>query len=122
MSTLITHGADTITPTQVLGYDTEREAGNIVHPILGRSNPDVTLRPARLRTGTLTLGFHGRTSEADSLTAEALHATGGVFAVVSTDRATVEMSYVVDGMIRRELDDESRDAWVLSVGFQEVTP
>lgn len=120
MATIITHEADTITPTQVLGYRSEREAGNIIHPILGRSNPDVTLRAAALRTGELEIGFQGATAEADSLAAESIHATGGIFTVLSTERASVEMTYVVSGRVRRELDDESRDAWVVAVGFQEV--
>lgn len=120
MATIITHEADTITPTQVLGYSAEREAGNVVHPILGRSNPDVTLRPASLRTGTLSLGFQGDTSEEDSAECAEIHAVGGVFSIFSTERATVEMSYVSNGRITRELDDESRDAWVVTVDFQEI--
>ncbi|TQJ31945.1 hypothetical protein [Microbacterium sp. SLBN-146] len=119
---LITHGASTITPTEILGYTSERESRNIIHAILGRSNPDVTLRPAALRTGTLIMGFHGANSEADSASAEALHATGGVFTVLSPDRGTIEMSYVAAGRITRELEDETRDAWVLRVDFQEVAP
>jgi hypothetical protein len=121
MSTVITSGSETIEPTIIDGYSSGRESRNIVHPILGRSEPDVTLRPANLRTGTLTLGFEGPTSEIDSLEAETLHATGGVFAVVSTDRGTVEMSYVVNGQISRTLEDETRDAWLVTVDYQEVT-
>lgn len=118
--TIITHGADTITPTQVLGYQSEREGRNIVHPILGRPSPDVTLRPAGLRTGTLSMGFAGPTAEGDSRFAENLHSNGGVFTLMSAERLTVPMSYVVAGRIGRELEDESRDAWIVNVDFQEV--
>lgn len=120
MSTVITHASGTITPTVVLGYESEREARTIVHSILGRANPDVTLRPAGLRTGTLTLGFEGATAEADSLEAENVHAAVGSFAVVSTDRDTIEMPYVVSGRITRALDDQTRDAWTVAIDFQEV--
>ena len=34
------------------------------------------------------------------------------------------MSYVLadGGELARELDDETRDAWIVRVGFQEVAP
>ena len=118
MATTITHGASTITPILVLGYGADRAANNIVHAIPGRSNPDVTLRPANLRTGTLELGF---TSELESKDAADLHATGGVFTLSDTDRASVGMSYVASGRISRALEDTTRGAWVISVDFQEVT-
>lgn len=118
MGTLITSGANTIAPTLVLGYEADREANNIIHAIPGRANPDVTLRPANLRTGTLELGF---ASESASKTAADLHATLGVFTLTDTDRSTVAMSYVVNGRIGRALEDQSRDAWIISVDFQEVT-
>ena len=120
MSTTITHGDDTITPTLVLGYAADREGQNRVHPIVGSERADVTFRPAKLRRGTLRLGFAGASSETDSLEAESLHALGGLFMLLSTDRASVEMSYVVDGRITRELEDVTRKNWVVSVEFQEV--
>jgi hypothetical protein len=120
MSTIITSGADTLEPTLVTGYASRREARSIVHTILGRENPDVTFRPASLRSGQLELLFTG---ESESLDAEQLHATGQTFALISTDRASVEMTYVVaDGTIERELDDATRDVWIVRVPFQEVTP
>lgn len=121
MSTIITHGADTINPTLVLGYSDASDGGNIVHHILGRANPDVTLRPGNVRTGTLTLGFQSATSEADSAAARALLNSGGVFSILSPERGTVEMSFVRYGRVTRELDDQSRDAWIVTVEFQEVT-
>lgn len=119
MSTVITYTGGSITPDMVLAYQSRREAGNIVHPILGRSNPDVTFRPAMLRTGTLELGFYGDTSEEDSLAAEEAHALGVVFTLASTDRGSIEMSYVVSGAVVRTIA-ESRTAWTLDVEYQEV--
>jgi hypothetical protein len=118
MATIITVGDHTMTPTQVLGYASSRQSRNIVHDILGRESPDITLRPASLRTGTLEMGF---TSEADAKDAEDRHAVGGVFAIISTERASVEMSYVTAGAIGRELEDSTRDAWVVRVDYQETT-
>lgn len=124
MTDTITIGATIITPTVVLGFESARPGGTLTHPILGRSNPDVTLRPAGMRAGTLQLGFAGASSEADSLAAETAHASGVVAVFASTDRATVGMSYVVpaSGRITRTLEDTTRNAWVVSVDFEEVAP
>lgn len=116
---IITHGATTIAPDIIDGFDSRRDSANIVHEILGRSNPDITFRPAGLRTGTLTLVF---ASETESAAAENVHVSGTVFTIVSTDRATIQMTYVVQGEISRKLDAETRDAWVVEIGYQEVTP
>jgi hypothetical protein len=123
MADIITAGEATIEPTLILGYTAQRTSGNLVHEILGKAGPDVTLRPARLRSGTLTLGFESATSEADSKTAADLLATyDGVFSLISAERASVDMSWVVaeGGRISRDLDDLTRDAWVITVDFQEV--
>lgn len=121
MSNIITRGSDTIAPTVIDGFRSERESRNVVHPILGRDEPDVTLRPSNLRTGTLTLGFEGPTSEARSKAAEDMLAASGVFTLASTERATAEMSFIIQGTPSRELEDETRDAWIVTLDFQEVS-
>jgi hypothetical protein len=120
---LITQGAVTIRPTQVLGYRSARTTGNLLHQIPGRPDPDITGGPAQLRRGTLQLGFHGATSEADSLACEAAHAASGKVFTFQADaeRPTVGMYYVASGEITRELEEESRDAWIVSVDYQEIT-
>lgn len=115
MTTIIYSGG-TIEPIAVSDYATSREGGNIVHPILGRAEPDVTLRPANLRTGTLTMTF---ADEGASRIAEDAHATGAVFGILSDERPTVEMSYVVAGAISRTLGAAA--VWTLTVDFQEVS-
>lgn len=120
MPTTITSGGSTITPTQVLGYKADRESKTNIHPILGSSNPDATLRPALLRTGRLELGFQGATSESASKTAADLLSTAVTFNLVSSDRTSIPMTFVVKGSVSRELEGESRDAWMLSFDFQEV--
>lgn len=122
MTTTITTGATVITPTIVLGYEESREAQSIVHPILGSTTPDVTLRPAVLRTGRLSCGFSGATSETLSKSAADTLAGASTFALADTDRATVAMTFVVPqgSQVTRTLEDETRNAWVVSFDFQEV--
>lgn len=120
MSTAISYDGGLIEPTAVLRYESSRDGGNIIHPILGRSNPDVTFRDQQLRTGTLSLGFAGDTSEDDSLTAFNAHAAGIVFTLASTDLSSIEMSYVVSGPVTRTLDVPNA-AWIVDVTYQEVS-
>jgi hypothetical protein len=112
--TYVTNGADTFTPTVVDGYDSARESRSIIHNILGRETPDVTIRPAALRAGTLRIVF----DEAASKACEDAHATGVVFSLVS-DLGTIEMSYIAAGRIARSID-KTRAAWILEVDYQEV--
>jgi hypothetical protein len=57
MPTTLTSGATVITPNTVDGYQSARPAQTIIHRVIGRADPDVTLRPAGTRTGTLELVF-----------------------------------------------------------------
>lgn len=124
MSTIITIGASVIAPAAVEGYESARPGGVLVHEILGRANPDVTLRVAGLRTGRLRLVFVGANAEADSLAAETAHSGAVVASLTSTDRPSVPMSYVVPstGSVTRSLSTTTRAAWAVEVDFQEVTP
>ena len=47
------------------------------------------------------------------------HADGVVFTLASTDRGSIEMSYVVAGSTRRTLEDGLR--WLVEVDFREVS-
>lgn len=120
MSAQITGGAAPIYPSIVLGFESERDGGSLVHQILGNSNPDVTLRPAQLRSGTLKLTFLSDSSEEDSRTSELTLSQGTVFTLLETDRSSVGMQFVVSGKIRRALDAETRDDWTVEVDYTEV--
>ena len=122
MTDLITAGAVTITPSLILGYESTREPRTIVHAIMGLESPDTTLRPAGLRKGRMELGFTGATAEADSRAAETTLATPAVFSLVSSDRLTVQMSFVLPegGSLTRALEDQTRAAWVVAFDWQEV--
>lgn len=112
----------TLEPTLVLGYQSSRPIRNMVKPILGSSESDVTFRPAGRRTGTLSLLFTGDDAEVTSEAAETTLALGGVFSLNSDDRATVEMAFVLSSSINRELDPTTRRAWVVAFEYQEVAP
>lgn len=117
MSTTISDGTTTITPELVLGYEVAQESRNIIHTILGRATPDVTLRFTTLRVGTLQMLFKTAT-EAEE--ARQLHINPIVFTLESTEIPEADMSYVVSGSISTVLEDETRKLWTVSVDFQEV--
>lgn len=121
MTTTITYPGATapIVPILVDGYASNRQSGVTVHPIAGRSSPDVTLAPAALRTGVLRLLF---SEEADAKAAEDAHALPVAFTLSSDDRTTIDMYYVVTDSIARTLDGQTRAVWIIEVPFQEVTP
>lgn len=120
MNATITGGASVITPTLVTELSEANTGRNIVHRIIGRTDPDVTLRAASLRTGTLELAF---LSEADSHTARNVLATGGLFTLNSPDRPTLAMKFVVadNGRISRAIEDTTRNAWTIAVDYAEVS-
>jgi hypothetical protein len=117
--TTLSDGVTTVTPILVDGYTSTRESGNVVHTIIASASPEVTLRAARLRTGTLVLLF---ATQAEALAAEALHALPVVLTLADPDVSGINMSYVAHGTIVVELDDQTRELWTVSVDFQEVTP
>ncbi|WP_056653302.1 hypothetical protein [Agromyces sp. Root81] len=119
MTTTLSNGTDTVTPDAVNGYQTNREARTIAHDILGRGDPDITLRPASTRRGSLELLF---ADEAPAAAAEVAHAGAHVWTLANTDLGTIGMLYVVaEGGITRALDD-TRACWLVSIPFREVLP
>lgn len=110
------HDSLVIEPVATDGYSSAREAASLVHPILGQPESDITIRPAKMRTGTLTFWFE---DEQESRNAETAHAEGGAFTLMYTDRPTIEMSYVPTGSIARSLDRSA--AWVLAVDYTEIS-
>lgn len=118
--TTITHSTGVITPTVVDGWSASREARTKVHDILGRSDPDVTLRPAGLRAGTLKLVFATEQAAADAV---AVLAVPQVLTLADADRPSLAGRFVAaDGTIELQLDDETRDVWIVTCPFREVAP
>lgn len=118
MATLFSRDSDTYTPTLVTGYRSSREPGTLVHPIPGSEDKEFTERPAGLRSGTLTVLF---ASESDAATFEAALATGEEMDLTSDERTSIVMTFrPVGAPIDRELEDQTRDLWLVTFGYQEV--
>lgn len=122
MGTVVTRGALIIAPTQVNEITSERDSGVLVHEVLGRPVPDVTLRPASSRKGTLEMLFAGVGAEDASAAAEDAHTVPGMFTIASDERPTLSFSYVPVGRITRVLDAQTRDVWLVRVEYREITP
>lgn len=116
MSVITNTAGARIVPIYVLGYETTRRSQSIFHDIIG-GGQDVTLRPATRRSGTLRLLF---ATEAQAVAAETAHASGTVLRLQDDERTSIDMSYVLSGILVRRLDDDSRELWTLDVGYQEV--
>lgn len=116
MTTTLSNGTTTLTPTVVLGWNSEQPTRTQIHPIIGASIPDITTRPALKRSGTLEVLF---ASETDAESCRTMHTAAGVFELASTDLDTIDMSYVVAGSVKLQLDDTITQ-WIVTIGYQEV--
>lgn len=118
--TTITHSAGVVTPRLIDGYQARRETRTVVHDVLDRTAPDVTLRAPGPRVGSLRCLFP---VQADAIAAFDVLGRREVFVLADADVPTVDMSFVVSGGdLGIELDDETRDLWWLVVPFVEVSP
>lgn len=103
----------------VQGYDVARESGNLVHEILGRTDPDITLKPLKLRSGTLTLFMGSNMADATDLV-EQLEELGVQF-LQSTEAPLADMYFVLSGSVKLAHDDDTQ-TFSVTVDFQEVLP
>lgn len=117
-TTTLLVGATVFAPTAVETVDVSRAGRTLVHDVLGRSNPDVTLRASGLRTGTLDLVFSGEADGKAALDALAV----GVVAQVASSAAALTLSFVVPEGQDVALSRARAGYWTLSVPFQEVQP
>jgi hypothetical protein len=114
----ITWSGDPIEPDTIEEPEAMISGGNIIHTILGRDEPDVTMRPAGLRTGTLVLSFP---DEATQAAARIAHQQPEEFALTVMGRSYLDMTYVLSPQgIRSYRTPGGR--FVVEVGYQEVTP
>lgn len=117
MATTISNGTDTLTPDLVNGWEATREARTIVHDILGSSEGAVTLRPHKLRAGTLAIVVGTDAALAGDL--EVMLCAGEVLTLESSDKPTIGMSFAVHGDVTSRLD-ATRKVWLIDADFQEV--
>lgn len=118
MTVTLSTGLVSVNPELALPYEFEYSQTTIVHEVPGRPFPDVTLRPAGPRSGTLQLLFIGHSA---ALAAAALHLDGDVLTLEDTTTPAMDMSYVAVDRTRL-VQQESVHPWMLLVPFQEVDP
>lgn len=117
--TTITSGTLTFTPELVTAWAVSQESRNVVHAIIGRTDPDVTLKPASSRTGTLEMLF---TSATLAETARGILANGTIFTISDSETWLDGFNFVMSGNISTALEDETRNLWILTADFTEVIP
>lgn len=116
--TTITHSTGVIVPKIVDGYTAKREARTIVHTVLNRPSPDITLRAASIRRGEFKCVFGG---EVEAVDAFAILSIPQVFTISDPDVPSIYMTFVVaEGDLALELDEATRSVWLVRVPFVEV--
>jgi len=118
MATTISDGTDTLTPELVDGWEATRAGRTILHTILGSNSPAATVRASAPRTGTLRVVVGTDPSLAADI--EAMLSAGKLLTLASTERAAVNMTFVVSGQVTTSLDSETRSVWLIEAEFQEV--
>ena len=105
--------------TERASYTAAVESRNQIHAIVGRADPEATLRPAGLRVGTFSLLFRSRAAAFSALSA---HSAVGLFRLMDSVVTDASMYYVVGvGSMGLTLQDDLK-TWQLTVPFQEVLP
>lgn len=113
------NGAGTTSPLTILSpWETSWTARNVIHDLVG-GDIAVSLVKPRPRSGELSLLYD---SETAAFAAATLHLQETTFILTESDPASVSMTYVVDGDIRVALDDQTLLVWIVTIGYQEVSP
>lgn len=115
----ITSGVLSFNPTLITAWETTQESRNVVHNIIGRTDPDVTLLKAATRTGTLEMLF---TSATGAETARGILANGAVFTITDSEFWLDGFDFVITGNLSAALEDTTRDLWTIRADFVEVIP
>ncbi len=117
---IITRSTDaaTITPDQVIApAEFDNEAQAVVHWIVGRSAPDVTLRPAHSASGTLALLF---ASAAAAEAARTFHQSAATFTTTGAPAWMPAVYVPTDSIHRAQLDDVN-GGWRIDIPIQEIS-
>lgn len=104
------------TPVLIDGWTETSTSQNIVNQVVG-GGFDITLQRGSLRSGSFDMLY---ADEETAFDAFQMHQAPAVFTITDADRSSVAMTYVVDGQITRQLDDESRELWKVTINYQEV--
>lgn len=104
-----------VTPLLVSGWNTTRAPRTVVHDVLGRTDPEVTYRPAATRSGDLTYLFNNLS---DAQRCESMHSSGVVLTL--SDETTGTMRYVVSGDVALNTETDRGSVWSVRATFREV--
>lgn len=105
----------TFTPRHVLRRGHERPSRNVLHDILDRPDPDVSLAVGGTRAGVLRLLCD---DYAHGLAGEEYHAQASVFTLDDPEQPGASMAYVTTGPTRFDVTDTERT--ILEVPFRQV--
>lgn len=104
-------------PLLVTGYSAQRQGRSIVHDTLDNAIA-VVLGPARPRSGSLMLLY---AAEAEAHVSQDLHSSGQLLWLAVGARPRLDMRYAVTGTVELVLDEQTRDHWLLTIPYQEVS-
>lgn len=113
--TSMTNGVVTITPDQVLVWESSTEAGNAIHELVG-GGVDVTLGSDHTQMGTIRCIF---LDEAAATAAHSAMRSSAVWTLTSS--LSIGMTFVRAGQMTLKLHEQTRAAWHLDIGYREVT-
>lgn len=109
---------DTTTPYAIRGISAASKSGNIIHELIAPGEIAVTLVGDLPRAGVLTLVY------LDDPSADAAREVLGRAAafVLTSDRASLSMTFVRAGEFSPTIHDDVRSLWTFEVGYQEIVP
>ena len=115
--TTITSGTLTFTPELVTAWATSQDSRNVIHDTIGKTDPDVTLKPASTRKGTLEMLF---LSASAANTARGILTNGTIFTISDSETWLNGLKFVMSGTIEAVHEDETRNLWTMTAEYTEV--
>lgn len=105
-------------PKTITRVDGSNDSANIVHQLIDGTIA-ATLVGDLPPSGTLTVIF---TSDNEMRAAREILARPCAFALASSTRPVVDMTFIRQGQLRPGMNDTVRSIWEFEVGYQEVIP
>lgn len=117
MTVQILNNESLIEPVMLLEYQTEVVSNNVIHTIIGKGEPDVSLAEDMTRQGTLHLFFD---TKADAWAA--FYALRGIstWTLTDTDHPEIDMDFTRRDRMVLRLDSVSRRRWIIEMDYQEI--
>lgn len=117
MSIQILNNETTIEPVMLLEYEAEVASHNIIHSIIGKGDPDVSLADDSTKIGTLHLFFD---TKADAWNAFNALRDVSVWTLNDTDHPEIDMDFTRRDRMKIRLDMVSRRRWIVEMDYQEI--